>query len=160
MLLRLLILLTVVPLVEVVILIRIAEYLSWGPTIGLVVVTGVLGAWLARREGLRVLRRIQADLARGVPPTGAMVDGALILVAGLVLVTPGVLTDLCGFALLVPPIRAWVKRKLAEYFRTRILHVDQDGPAPFVDVEATSRPAQPEDSDTPPPTDGHDLPSQ
>jgi UPF0716 protein FxsA len=152
--------LTVVPLVEVVILIRIAEHLSWGPTIGLVVVTGVLGAWLARREGLRVLRRIQADLAQGVPPTGAMVDGALILAAGLVLVTPGVLTDLCGFALLIPPIRAWVKRKLAEYFRTRIIRVDQNGPAPFVDVEATSRPAQREDSDTSPPTDGRDLPNQ
>ena len=149
MLFRLLILFTVVPLVEVIILFRIAEYLSWSATIALVVVTGVLGTWLARREGLRVLGRIQADLAAGVPPTGAMVDGALILVAGLVLVTPGVLTDLCGFALLIPPIRTWVKRRLAEAFRRRIAHVDHGGPAPFIDVEATGRDADHDEDDTP-----------
>ena len=149
MLFRLLILFTVVPLVEVVILFRIAEYLSWSATIALVVVTGVLGTWLARREGLRVLGRIQADLAAGIPPTGAMVDGALILVAGLVLVTPGVLTDLCGFALLVPSIRAWVKRRLAEAFQRRITDVDHGGPAPFVDVEATGRDVDHDEDDTP-----------
>jgi len=146
---RLLILFTVVPLVEVIILFRIAEYLSWSATIALVVVTGVLGTWLARREGLRVLGRIQADLAAGVPPTGAMVDGALILVAGLVLVTPGVLTDLCGFALLIPPIRTWVKRRLADAFQRRIARVDHGGPAPFVDVEATGRDADHDEDDTP-----------
>ncbi len=139
MLLRLLILLTVVPLVEVVILIRIAEHLDWGPTLALVIGTGVLGAWLARREGVRVLARIQADLASGVAPTGAMVDGALILVAGLVLITPGVLTDLCGFALLIPPIRNRIKRWLAEVFKGRIVHLQSDTPSPFIDVEATGR---------------------
>lgn len=149
MLFRLLILFTVVPLVEVIILFRIAEYLSWSATIALVVVTGVLGTWLARREGLRVLGRIQADLAAGVPPTGAMVDGALILVAGLVLVTPGVLTDLCGFALLIPPIRTWVKRRLADAFQRRIARVDHGDPAPFVDVEATGRDADHDEDDTP-----------
>lgn len=139
MLVRLLILFTVVPLVEVAILIRIADYLTWTATLVLVVLTGVLGTWLARREGLRVLGRIQADLAAGTPPTAAMVDGALIVVAALLLVTPGVLTDSCGFALLIPPIRASVKRRLAEAFKRRIVRTHHTGPAPFVDIEATSR---------------------
>lgn len=135
---RLLILLTVVPLVEVIILFRVAAWLHWGPTIGLVVVTGILGAWLARREGLKVLRRIQADLNAGVMPTAAIVNGVLILAAGLVLVTPGILTDLCGFGLLVPPIRAWVQRRLTEAFKKRIVVVDPTEPEPFIDIEATS----------------------
>lgn len=139
MLLRLLILFTVIPLVEVVILVRIAEALSWGATIGLVLLTGMLGAWLARREGLKALSRIQAELGEGGIPTDAMLDGALIVAAGLVLVTPGVLTDLCGFALLVPSFRGWVKRRLKAVFRARVVRVDQGGPAPFVDVEATGR---------------------
>jgi UPF0716 protein FxsA len=167
MLLRLLILLTVVPLVEVVILIRIAEYLSWSATLALVVLTGALGAWLARREGIRVLGRIQADLAAGTPPTGAMVDGALIVVAGLVLVTPGVLTDLCGFALLIPPIRARVKRRLTEAFKKRVIRVDHHGPDPFIDIEATSRDAHRDDGDgthhaepTSPDRDTKDEPKQ
>ncbi|MHC4698426.1 MAG: FxsA family protein [Planctomycetota bacterium] len=143
MLLRLLILLTVVPLVELTILLRIAERFQWGPTIALVVVTGVLGAWLARREGVKVLSRIQADLAAGIVPTQAMADGALILAAGLVLITPGVLTDLCGFALLVAPIRAVVRKTLVEVFKRRVVMIHrtgpetQRGPEPFIDVEAT-----------------------
>ncbi len=143
MLLRLLILLTVVPLVELIILLRIAERFHWGPTIALVVVTGVLGAWLARREGVKVLSRIQADLAAGVVPAHALVDGALILAAGLVLITPGVVTDLCGFALLVAPIRNRVRKALADAFRKRVVMVHHTGPEPFrgpeqfIDVEAT-----------------------
>ena len=143
MLIRLLILLTVVPLVELIILLRLADRFRWGPTIVLVVVTGVLGAWLARREGVKALSRIQADLAAGVVPTKAVVDGALILAAGLVLITPGVLTDLCGFALLIAPIRAVVRKALANAFKRRIVMVHHTGSEPhrgaepFIDVEAT-----------------------
>ncbi len=142
MFLRLLLLLTVVPLVELTILLRLAEQFSWRATLGLVLLTGVIGAWLARREGLKALGRIQADLAAGVAPAGAVVDGALILIAGIVLVTPGILTDLCGFALLIPPIRRWVKRRLARAFKKRIVLVrhDQEGEN-FIDVTATSRDA-------------------
>ena len=98
MFLYLLLLLTIVPIVELIILFRIADRFQWGPTIALVLLTGILGAWLARREGLKTVSRIQSDLGRGVPPTGAMVDGLLILIAGAVLITPGILTDVLGFA--------------------------------------------------------------
>lgn len=138
MLLRLLLLLTIVPLVELTILLRIAEEFSWGSTILLIIVTGVVGAWLARREGLKVLHKIQTDLESGIAPTEAMVDGVLILAAGLVLVTPGILTDLLGFALLIPPIRAKVRHALSEAFKKRVVTIHHNGPDPFVDVVATS----------------------
>ena len=147
MFLRLLLLLTIVPLVELVILLRLAEWLRWDGTIALVLLTGVLGAWLARHEGLKALDRIQTDLAAGVTPAAAVVDGVLILVAGLVLVTPGVLTDLCGFALLVPPIRRWIGRRLAAAFKRRVRRADQlyhHERETFIDVEATSREADEE----------------
>lgn len=153
MFLRLLLLLTIVPLVELVILLQLAHRFSWQATIALVIVTGVLGAWLARREGLKTFARIQADLAQGIPPAATLVDGALILVAGIVLVTPGILTDLCGFALLIPPMRRWVRRHLIETFKKRIviIHNQPTGPNDsFIDVQATARDAGREGDD---PTD-------
>ena len=139
MFLRLLLLLTVVPLVELVILLRLAQRFSWQATVALVIVTGILGAWLARREGLKALVRIQTDLAQGVPPVAAVVDGALILAAGLVLVTPGILTDLCGFALLIPPIRRWVRRRLSEAFKKRMVVIRDEPDVSFIDVDATAQ---------------------
>jgi UPF0716 protein FxsA len=136
-LLRLVILLTAVPLVELWILFRLAEQLSWAPTIALVLLTGVLGAWLARREGLKTLGRIHADLSGGVAPTDALVDGALILVAGLVLITPGILTDAVGFALLIAPVRRFMKRRLAEAFRRHVVVSRHEGSREFIDVPAT-----------------------
>lgn len=140
MFIRLLLLLTVVPFVELVILLRLAELFTWPRTLAVVVLTGVLGAWLARREGLKVIARIRADLEQGVAPANSLVEGVLILVAGVVLVTPGVLTDACGFALLVPPIRRWVRGRLTEAFRKRITMVHHGGQEPFIDVEPTSPP--------------------
>lgn len=144
MFLRLLLLLTIVPLVELVILFRIADWVSWQTTILMILITGVVGAWLARREGIKALARIRDDLAAGVVPTNAVVDGALILAAGLVLVTPGLLTDICGFALLIPPFRRWVRRRLAEAFKKRMVIVHHDQSGPFIDVVATSREADEE----------------
>jgi UPF0716 protein FxsA len=143
-LLRLILLLTVTPIVEIVILFRLAEWISWQNTLGLVVLTGVVGAWLARREGLMALARIRSDLEAGVAPTSAVVDGVLILVAGIVLVTPGVLTDLCGFALLIAPVRRVVRRRLAEALKRRIVVIRPDAPGSpddFIDVSAVSRDA-------------------
>jgi len=138
---RLILLLTVVPLVELVILLRLAQAISWGPTIVLVIVTGVLGAWLARREGFRTLLTIQEEMAAGRMPTLSLMEGVMILVAGVLLVTPGILTDLVGFALLVPPIRRWVARRTAESFKRRMVVVHSGGVDPFIDVPASGRDA-------------------
>lgn len=152
MLARLILLFTIVPFVELTILFRLARWISWGPTIAIVLLTGVLGAGLARQEGLKVLQRIQRDLEAGQAPTVPLVEGALILVAGLLLVTPGVLTDLCGFALLIPPLRRRVRRWLQAWFTKRVTVVHQGGYAasdetdesyPFVDVSATGQDVDP-----------------
>jgi UPF0716 protein FxsA len=116
MFLRLLLLFTVVPLLELFLLVKLGTVVGVGPTIALVIFTGVLGAWLARQQGLGVLRRLRAELEAGRLPAGALIDGLLILVAGAVLLTPGLLTDALGFVLLVPPSRAVVRRIVVERF--------------------------------------------
>jgi UPF0716 protein FxsA len=113
---RLFLLFTCVPLVELYILLQIGSVIGAANTILLVILTGVLGAFLAQREGIRTLRTIQSVMARGEMPGEPLLDALLILVAGFVLITPGILTDLLGFLLLIPAtrlrIRVWVKRQL------------------------------------------------
>ena len=106
---RLLILFTVVPLLELYLLIRVGDVIGVWPTVALVVFTGALGAFLTRLEGLRVLRRVQAEFQQGRVPTAGLLDGLLIVVAGAVLLTPGLITDAVGFFLLVPPGRRLVR---------------------------------------------------
>ena len=101
---------TVVPLVELALLIWIGGQTVWWLPIAMVVLTGIAGAVLARWQGLRALQRIQDDLQAGRMPADAVVDGVLILVAGILLVTPGVITDIVGVALLIPPLRSLMKR--------------------------------------------------
>jgi UPF0716 protein FxsA len=117
MLFYLFLLFTLVPLVELSLLVWIGEQTAWWFPILIVLATGIVGAALARWQGWRTMVRIQDDLRAGRMPADAMVDGLLILVAGLLLVTPGVLTDAVGFALLVPPLRSLVKRGAKAWFR-------------------------------------------
>ncbi len=120
MLLRLLLLFTVLPLVELVLLLILADNTSWQFTLALVLLTGVVGAALARHEGLRCWKRVQQKLAAGELPGDPLLDALMILLAGALLVTPGVLTDLFGFALLLPVFRRIVKRSLARRFLASI----------------------------------------
>lgn len=142
MLLRLLLLFTLVPLVELIILIRIGGRIGALPTILMVLGIGLIGAWLARREGFRALARIRRDLAEGRLPGDSTIDALLVLVAGVLMITPGLLTDVGGLALLIPPARAAVRRWLKRRFQGR-LTILQLGPAgfrrpgdEFIDVEA------------------------
>jgi UPF0716 protein FxsA len=155
---RLALLFTVVPLVELAILIRIGQAISLGPTLGIIIVTGVVGATLAKRQGLRTLSNIQAELAQGRVPTADLVDGLMILIAGALLVTPGVLTDAVGFILLVPISRRILRKRLRRYFERRvfIIHPPGTGSAPpghpgpdaFIDVEAKEVTPQPDRDDS------------
>ena len=121
MLFRLALLFIVLPLVELALLLQIARLTDPLSTLALVIFTGILGAWLARREGTECWLRIQRELGQGQMPADSLVDGLMILIAGAVLITPGVLTDLFGFALLTPPIRAYLKSRVIERFRSRLV---------------------------------------
>ncbi|RME39623.1 MAG: FxsA family protein [Planctomycetota bacterium] len=158
MFLRLLILLTVVPLVELVILLQLADRFSWQVTLAVILITGLLGAALARREGWRTWRRMQQELESGRIPGDALWDAAMILLAGALLITPGLLTDALGFALLVPPVRRFARRQLSAWFRRRVVVFDahlgmrrDPHDETFVDVSAVSRPVEEERRSTPPP---------
>lgn len=117
---RLALLFVVVPILELVLLIQIGQVVGLLPTVALVVLTGVTGAWLARAEGVRVFFQFQQELASGRLPGQAMLDGIAVLVGGAFLLTPGVLTDLAGFSLLLPPTRRWIQRRVRERLERRI----------------------------------------
>jgi len=100
------------PLIELALLIEIGSHIGTLATVALILATGALGAFLARSQGLEVLRRLQADTAAGRLPAAPLVDGVIILLAGAVLLTPGVLTDILGFLCLVPAFRQFLKAML------------------------------------------------
>lgn len=110
MLTRLLLLFIIVPAVELLLLIQMGRWIGTLPTVGLIVVTGIVGAYLARQQGLMVLRRIQREMQNGQMPGEALLDGAMVLVAGAVLMTPGILTDALGFLLLIPQSRKLLRQ--------------------------------------------------
>ncbi len=120
---RLLILFIVVPMAELALLLQIGQWVGIPATLALIVVTGAVGAYLARWQGFGVLRRLQSEMAAGRVPAEQIVDGMLILVAGAVLLTPGILTDGFGFFCLVPAGRTVLKRAIARYLRRSV----QDG---------------------------------
>jgi UPF0716 protein FxsA len=121
MLFRLFLLFTLVPLIEIAVLVQIGSKIGVAETIALVIFAGLAGAWLARREGLRVIRDIQADLDAGRLPGDRLIDALLVLIAAILLITPGVISDLLAVLLLLPPIRAVVRRMLKSYFRNRFV---------------------------------------
>jgi UPF0716 protein FxsA len=109
-----------VPILEIYTLLQAGNLIGVGPTIGLVLLTGVAGAWLARTQGFDLLVRIQRELAEGRMPTDELFDGALILVGGVVLLTPGFWTDLSGFICLVPVTRQWLKKIIRNWAETQL----------------------------------------
>ncbi len=117
---RLVLLFIFVPLADLALLIKVGAVLHFFPTVALVVTTGILGAGLARRQGLRTLAAINNELASGHVPTGQLIEGLMILLAGAVLITPGFLTDLMGLALLIPPVRRVFRAALIRHFESRI----------------------------------------
>ncbi len=124
MLLKLFLAFTIIPIFEIYLLIKIGTVFGALTSIALVIFTGFLGAYLARIQGLQTLLRIQESLREGRMPSGELLDALLIGVAGLVLLTPGFLTDTIGFILLVPSsrnaIKSWLRRQIeARYSRTR-----------------------------------------
>jgi UPF0716 protein FxsA len=112
---------TLVPIVELYVLIEAGQQIGVAATISLIFLTGIAGAVLARTQGFQLINRIQNDLNAGRVPASEMIDGAMILAGGLLLLTPGFCTDLFGFILLTPLTRnslkgwliVWLEKKIA-----------------------------------------------
>jgi len=151
---RLLLLFIVVPVVELLLLIEIGQRIGTLATIGLIIGTGIVGASLARQQGLSTLARLRKDLDAGQLPAEAIIDGVLILVAAAVLLTPGVLTDLFGFFCLIPVCRRLLTRNLKRRFERAVregaVHVAS---APGGGYRAPARPIEKMKNVTPPADD-------
>lgn len=130
MLSKLFILFITVPLIELYTLITIGKTIGAFNTFALVIGTGALGAYLAKREGFAVWAKIQTELKEGNLPKNELIDGVLLFVAGVVLITPGVFTDIFGLILLTPQGRAIVRGYLSKHFKGGV-SIQTAGSQPF-----------------------------
>ncbi len=110
MLLKLFLCFTLIPVIELYLLIKIGTLLGGFNTILLVMLTGFLGAWLARMEGMNTMMKLRTNLQQGLMPAEELIDAVIIFVAGVVLITPGLITDVFGLLLLWPLTRNKFKR--------------------------------------------------
>lgn len=107
--------------IELALLLKLGELMGIVETVLLIVVTGALGAWMTKREGLGVLRQLQQDAQKGIPPADRLVEGLLVIVGGTLLFTPGVLTDLFGFTLIIPPTRRFLAPRIKGWIMKRFV---------------------------------------
>ena len=129
------VLLTLVPLVELALLVALGRSVGLLPTLLLCAATGFLGAWLARWQGWRTWSAAQQALAAGRFPAEQVMDGALLLVGGVVLLTPGLVTDALGFTLLLPPGRALIKAGLQRWWQRQNAMPDAAPSEDIIDAE-------------------------
>lgn len=117
---RLILLFLLTPAIELGLLIQVDRLIGFWPTIGLIIATGLVGSYLARREGTSTWQRLNRKLAQGGLPGNELIDGVIILVAGALLITPGVLTDVIGFIGLVPLTRRPIRNLLMKRFKRKM----------------------------------------
>lgn len=120
MFIKLLIIFIFIPLLEIYILLEAGRIVGLLPTLALIILTGIAGAWLARSQGVEILRRIQEETSRGQMPALTLIDGTLILVGGLLLLTPGFFTDVLGFSFLIPVTRELWRKGLSAWLEKQI----------------------------------------
>jgi UPF0716 protein FxsA len=126
----LLLLFVLLPIVELTLLFKLGNALGWIPTLALVFGAGIAGAAIAKFQGLRATMRLRQQMAQGVVPAAEVFDGLLIAAAGVLLILPGILSDVLGLVLLLPPARKLVRRWLMHIVRTRFRVTMIPGDAP------------------------------
>lgn len=109
---KLFLLFTLVPMIEIALLVKIGTVIGFWPTMLMIVGTGLAGAVLARLEGLRIWRKVREELREGRMPAERLIDALLVLAAGLALITPGLLSDTAGLAMLIPWTRSRFKKMI------------------------------------------------
>ncbi|KAB3536319.1 FxsA family protein [Alkaliphilus pronyensis] len=123
MLLKLILLFTVIPIVELALLLRLNSYIGLGYTLLIVIFTGVAGAYLAKKEGRGILGNIRYEMSQGRMPGDELVNGLCVLIGGALLLTPGLLTDITGFILVIPFTRAALK----SFVKSRLKRMLEEG---------------------------------
>jgi UPF0716 protein FxsA len=113
-------LIILIPAIDIAVLLLSGNIIGVFPTIAFIIMTGVIGAYLAKREGLQTIKRAQEQLAYGQIPGDSVLDGICILIGGTLLLTPGFITDIAGFLLLFPPSRKPVKFLMINALRRKI----------------------------------------
>ncbi len=121
----------VMPVVEIYVLIQVGQVVGGWWTVLLLLLGGVVGSWLVRREGARAWRALQEALRRGAVPGREIADGALVLVGGTLLLTPGFVTDALGVLLVLPLTRPLWRRLLGQAITRRLVTGGPAGPAGF-----------------------------
>lgn len=142
----------VTPMIEIAVLIQVGGWLGLWPTLGLIVLTAIIGTWMLRRQGFAVLARAQKQLDEGALPLGEVFEGFCLVIAGALLLTPGFVTDLVGGSLLVPPVRAWLYKTLGGRFRQAAMpdrHPPGSGPVVDGDFETIDPDAERSATDGP-----------
>lgn len=117
---KLLISFVIVPVTELYILIEVGKKIGSLTTIGIIILTGIIGAYLVKGQGFMILRKIQNDLNEGIMPGDSLIQGAIILAGGIFLLTPGFVTDIIGFIFLIPASRRVVKKYLLKWLKGKI----------------------------------------
>ena len=117
---KLLILFVLVPVTELYILIEVGKKIGSLTTIGIIILTGIIGAYLVKGQGFMILKKIQNDLNEGIMPGDSLIQGAIILAGGILLLTPGFVTDIIGFIFLIPVSRRVVKKYLLKWLKGKI----------------------------------------
>jgi UPF0716 protein FxsA len=123
---KLVLVFTLVPLVEFLIFYFMAKIISFPLTIAIILVTGFIGAWLSKKQGFKALLSYQKAISEGRLPHREVIDGVLILLSGALLLTPGLLTDALGFAMLVPSIREKVRKFASDRIKGKISQAKED----------------------------------
>ncbi|GMQ61073.1 FxsA family protein [Vallitalea maricola] len=116
---KLLLIFTIVPFVELYILLKLANITSAGITLLIIVITGIIGAYFAKHQGRAVIQNIQYESNSGRMPGNELLHGLCVLIGGILLVTPGIITDLVGFSLLLPLTRTFYVNFIKTYFRKK-----------------------------------------
>ena len=129
MLLKLFLAFTLIPIIELYLLIEIGTIIGALNTVILVIATGFAGAWLARMQGMQTMIRVRSSLQQGIMPTEELMDALLIFMAGIVLLTPGFITDAAGLLLLIPETRNHFKRflryKFDRWIQNQNIHIQR-----------------------------------
>jgi len=139
-LIKMLLVFSIVPLLELALLIKIGQFFGIIPTIILVAITGAIGVFMARSQGVMIFNNAMSSLKKGVMPSNSILEGLLILLGGVMLLTPGLITDITGFCMIIPWSRIWlrgiIKSWLSKYIKRNYNFEQSDSDFDYYDIKS------------------------